>query len=139
MARPRRPDQTILDPELLERGEIGELTAWWDEYFRPSEPGALEIILGELVDGLDEPYRSCVQMVAMHGMTNEEAAAHLEAELGRRVHRKTVWRWVRRGLDEVQAAVTGTSWFSVLLSDRVPGSVPRAGADNVSTYQEEGT
>lgn len=126
MPRPRRPDRTTIDPEMLERGEVGELTAVYDEYFVPDGPGALEVILDIAVGKLPEPDRSCVTMVAMHGMTYDETAEHLAAELGRRVHRKTIWRWVQRGLDQIRSDLAGQSWSAILLADRIPtsGAVP---------------
>ena len=128
MGRPRRPDRTTIDPDLLTRGDIGALTAHHDRYFQTDDPGALEVIFARAVARLREPDRDCVVMVSMHGMTYDEAAELLHPELGRRVHRKTIWRWAQRGLDQLRDELAGSSWAAILLADRLPtaGTVPPA-------------
>lgn len=139
MPRPRRPDRTTIDPAMLSRGEVGELTAVHDDYFDSGEPDALEVILGRAVERLPEPDRSCVTMVAMHGMTYDDAADHLYRELGRRVHRKTIWRWTQRGLDALRAELRGSSWAAILLADRLPpaGAVPPEDPNNEASRDIE--
>lgn len=135
MGRPRRPDQTTIDPAMLSRGEVGELTAAYDTYFAPEGSDALEVILEQSVDRLREPDQSCVRMVSMAGMTYDDAAEHLHRELGRRVHRKTVWRWTQRGLDVLRDELVGASWAAILLAGRVPqpsGGVPPTDPNNES-------
>lgn len=132
--RPRRPDRTTIDPELLTRGEVGELTAHHDRYFVPDHPGALESMFARAVGRLPEPDRSCVVMCAMQGLTYDDAADLLAPELGRTVHRKTVWRWTRRGLAVLRGEFEGTSWMAVLLAGRLPasGDVPPEDPNNES-------
>lgn len=122
MGKPRRPDRTTIDPELLARGEVGKLTAHWDVYFTTGHPGALELMFARAVGRLPEPDRSCVTMCAMQGLTYDDAAVLLEPELGRKVHRKTIWRWTHRGLCVLRGEFEGTSWMAVLLAGRIPAS-----------------
>lgn len=134
MVRPRRPDQTTIDPELLSRGDVGASTAHYDAYFQTDDPGALEVIFGRAVARLRQPDRACVTMVSMHGMTYDDAAELLHPELGRRVHRKTIWRWTQRGLAKLRQELLGSSWAAILLADRIPspGAVPPADPNNES-------
>lgn len=116
------PDRYSYDPAWLENGRHGTAAATHDRYFAGG-PGALALVLNAVVNQLPEPQRSAVQMVAMQGMTLQDAADHLEAEVGKpvgaRQDRKAVWRWVEQGLREVRARLEGSPWIDVLLEGRV--------------------
>lgn len=116
----RRPKKTTIDPSWLADGSIGTATAHEDAYFEGTSPDALALILSHLVDQLPEPDRSAVQMVAMAGMTYEDAAEHLAAARAVRPHRKTVWKWCRRGLLQVKTWLAEAGWATELTAGRIP-------------------
>lgn len=109
---------TTLDPRTLSEGTIAPQVASWDEYFAVHGPEAFQLILGHMVEGLDEPDRSAVQML-MKGCTYEEAAGMLEVDLGRRVHRRTVHRWAQRGLLDVKRRLLSAPWAHVFMEGRI--------------------
>lgn len=118
-----RPKRTSLDPSWFEHGAIAKQTATLDTY--PSSdadatPGALLMVLDEMVQQLPEPDRSAVQMTVMSGYSYQEAAEMLEPQLGRLVDRKTLWRWARRGLLTVKERLGDAPWASVLTEGRIP-------------------
>lgn len=139
--RVRRPKRTTLDPALFDTGAIGVQTAHHDDLTPDRTPEMLALVLSAVVDDLPEPDRSVVQMVSMQGLSCAEAARHLEPEIGRLVHKKTVWRWEARGLAEVERRLGNAPWLSTLTDGRVPlpdGQLRRADAHDANlTDQEE--
>lgn len=90
-----RPKRTSLDPAAFERGKIAAQTGQEDGPGEPARP--MGDLLRLLVDQLDEPDRSAVQLVTMQGMSLYEAAEIMESELGYLADSKSIWRWARRG------------------------------------------
>ena len=84
------------------------------------DPQVLALLVGHLVDQLPEPQRSAVQMTQLKGLTYQEAADLLAPELGREVHRRTVWRWAEYGRRQLREWMEQTSWIKTLLGDRIP-------------------
>jgi len=120
-----RAAQGLVDPDWLVHGQLAHARPVWD-----NDPDQVHDTLRAVIDAvlgrLDEPQRSAVQMVVLQGMTLQDAADHLEADVHRPVgqlqDRKAVWRWTHQGLREVKAMLAGSPWIDVLL----PGSVPLA-------------
>lgn len=109
---------TTIDPRALSEGTIAPQVAHTDSYFADYDPAAFQLILGHMVENLDEPDRSAVQMLTS-GCTYEEASEFLQVLLGRKVHRRSVHRWAERGLLEIKSRLLGTPWVGVFMEGRV--------------------
>lgn len=115
----RRPRRTSLDPAWFRNGDIGHQTAVTDRYFLEALPAdVLTMVVDRLVERLDEPDRSCVQMVTLGGMTYQECAELLEAS-----HRKTVWKWEKRGLEQIKEWIGSAGWLREMIAERLPEDV----------------
>lgn len=117
----RRPKRTSIDPASMEAGSIARQTGSDDRYFAIPED-VLTLIVRSMVDRLPEPDRSCVQMTVMHRLSYAEAGRLLAPWLGRNkpIDGRTVWRWAKRGVASLQAALEESPWAADMLVDRVP-------------------
>lgn len=55
------------------------------------------MVLQRLLERLQEPDRTAVELVTMQGMSLYEAAEIMEVDLGYLADSKTIWRWAKRG------------------------------------------
>ena len=90
-----RPKRTSLDPGSFERGQIAKQTAVYDDAEEEVRP--LGMVLQRLLERLQEPDRTAVELVTMQGMSLYEAAEIMEVDLGYLADSKTIWRWAKRG------------------------------------------
>ena len=90
-----RPKRTSLDPASFERGEIARQTAVFDDVEPEVRP--MGLVLLQLVQQLQQPDRTAVELVTMQGLSLYEAAEIMEVELGYLADSKTIWRWCKRG------------------------------------------
>jgi DNA-directed RNA polymerase specialized sigma24 family protein len=90
-----RPKRTSLDPGSFERGSIARQTAFYDNVEAEVRPMAM--VLQRLMERVQEPDRTAVELVTMQGFSLYEAAEIMEADLGYLADSKTIWRWAKRG------------------------------------------
>jgi len=109
-----------ISPELFESGAIGAYTAVHDVYFddRPPEE-VLKIVVSTLVEMLPEWERSSVEMTVMYKMTYEQAAKEISVRRGKKTDKKTVWKWSRRGMEQLRVWLE-QPWVHNITGGRVP-------------------
>ena len=101
---------SLVDPEYFASGEIGAQTADHDEYFKQGGEKTLRILIGYFVEQLEEPKRTAVQMCVMQGHSYAQAARVIGEERGRDTDPKTVWRWARKGLQDLARMLDAAKW-----------------------------
>lgn len=111
---------SFVSPEYFDSGAIGRMTATNDEYFVQEMEPAVKVVLDEFVSLLPEWSRSAVQMCVMSGMTYEEAAEHISVLRNKKTHKKTVWRWARKGVEELREWLVMAPWVSTMTSGKIP-------------------
>lgn len=57
----------------------------------------MALVLQRLLEQVQEPDRSAVELVSMQGLSLYEAAEIMEVDLGYLADSKTIWRWSKRG------------------------------------------
>ena len=120
----------------IDAGPLAEQLSTHDD-LDLTNPEVLALLIGHLVDRLPEPHRSAVQMTQLKGLTYQEAADLLAPELGREVHRRTVWRWAAYGRRQLREWMEQAPWINALLSDRIPldnNVIPLSSASTVDLH-----
>lgn len=115
-----KPYTTPVSPELFESGNIGASTGVSDVYFDTSpEEDVTKIVVATLVEKLPEWQRSAVEMTIMYKMTYEDAAEHISLMRGKKTDKKTVWKWSRKGLRQLEEWLT-QPWVHNITGGKVP-------------------
>lgn len=109
-----------MDPEYFSSGNIARQAATHDKYFKEEIEPAVRVVLDEFVSLLPEWSRTAVQMCVMSGITYEEAAKHISIMRGITTHKKTVWRWARKGVEELRAWLTVAPWVGTMTDGKIP-------------------
>jgi len=115
----RRPRRTTLDPASLDSGSIGSQTAGEDTYFTGGVEPTLRIVVYYLLERLEEPQKSAVEMCIMKRVTYKEAAEWFTLERGRVTDPKTVWRWAQQGLAQLAIMFDSARWMQGI-EPRIP-------------------
>lgn len=111
---------TPISPELFESGEIGASTGISDIYFDTSpQETVTKIVIATLVDKLPEWERSAVEMTVMYKMTYEEAAEEISFRRGKKTDKKTVWKWSRKGMQQLEEWLS-QPWVHNITGGKVP-------------------
>jgi DNA-directed RNA polymerase specialized sigma24 family protein len=115
----RTPPAVHVDPDWFNDGQIGVQTATTDHYFIRSDERTMAIVADYFVSQLEEPIRSAVEMCIMQNLSYEEAAQAISLTRGKNTDRKTVWRWARKGVEELQKMFSAAQWAGAI-SEKVP-------------------
>lgn len=115
-----RRTTSYVDPAYFESGNIGAETADRDEYFAADYESADRIVLDSFVSLLPEYRKSAVEMCVMAGWTYEEAAAEISVRRGVKTDKKTVWRWARAGLEDLQVWLRSSPWVAAATAGKIP-------------------
>lgn len=111
----RRPRRTSLDPSWFKAGPIGAQTAHTDEYFVGEEkPSVLAVVMQRLVDRLPERQRDAIEAVSIGGYSYRQAAELLDT------YPKAVWRWEKRGIEQILRWLKGSPWMLEMLATHLP-------------------
>lgn len=110
----RRPKTAIISPEYFDSGEIGRQTSSDDAYFRAVGETTMKIVIDHFLQRLPPMHRAAVEMCVMSGMTYNDAAERLSAERGIDTDPKTVWRWARKGVDQLTEMFDNAKWAASL-------------------------
>jgi len=115
-----RRTTSYVDPQFFESGNIGRQTADDDEYFAEDYEPAERIVLDSFVSLLPEYRKSAVEMCVMARWTYEDAAEEISVRRGIRTDKKTVWRWARAGLEDLQKWLVDSPWVGAATAGKIP-------------------
>lgn len=115
-----RPSTSFVDPEYFASGAIAKQTATQDLYFTREVEPAVRAVVDEFLNLVPEWHRSAVQMCVMANMTYAEAAEKISVLRGKRTHKKTVWRWARKGLEELRSLFEVAPWVGTMTDGKIP-------------------
>lgn len=109
-----RSTEVLLDPEYLASGSIGAQTGREDDYFRTGAEPTLRIVIDYMLQQLDEPQRTAVQMCVMERISYAQAAEWFSGERRKKTDPKTVWRWAQQGVEQLSRMFENAGWASQL-------------------------
>lgn len=69
------------------------------------------MVLQQLLEQLQQPDRTAVELVTMQGLSLYEAAEIMEVELGYLADSKTIWRWCKRGERTLRGMVERSGFY----------------------------
>lgn len=110
-----RSPEVLLDPEYLASGSIGAQTASEDEYFRTGNEPTLRIVVDYMLQQLEEPQRTAVQMCIMERISYAQAAQWFSSERGKKTDPKTVWRWAQQGVEQLARMFEKAGWAAQIV------------------------
>lgn len=109
-----------IDPGAFESGEIAGMTGSNDGYFTNDVEPTVRMVLDVFLSLLPDNHRNAVEMCIMANLTYEEAAERISIQRGIKTDKKTVWRWARAGMSQLQKWLSDSPWVEPLTNGKIP-------------------
>lgn len=110
---------------LTQYGHLTLAASYHDEYPSLSDGAgdrSLGLVVDQLLEGLPEPQRRCIELVVLSRLSYRDAAEFMGWHTaGSKPDGKKAWRAVRTGLERLRRRLDGDGWPQAIAGHRLPG------------------